>query len=49
MFLLWSAPGLSFIFEAGDLHLTANRSKGTFSGLFYRRGITGSASGSFSS
>jgi hypothetical protein len=48
MFLFWSAPGLSFIFTAGDLHLTANRSKGTFSGLFYGRGITGSAFGAFS-
>ncbi len=47
MFLFWSAPGLSFIFTAGDLHLTASRSRGTFSGLFYGRGITGSASGSF--
>jgi len=48
MFLTWSAPGLSFLFTAGKLRLTADRSRGTFSGQFFGRGITGSASGSFS-
>lgn len=52
--LSWTAPGLSFIFTAGTLHLRSNRSGGTFSGLIggrdiYADGITtGSASGSFS-
>jgi len=48
MFLFWSAPGLSFIFTAGTLHLTGSRNSGTFSGLFYGRGTTGSATGAFS-
>jgi hypothetical protein len=48
MFLFWSAPGLSLGFTAGRLRLTANRSAGTFSGLFYGRGVSGSAFGSFS-
>ena len=44
----WTAPGHAYLFAAGSLHLAGNRNRGTFSGLFYDRGATALASGSFS-
>jgi len=52
--LSWSAPGFSFLFTAGTVHVSAGRSRGAFSGQFYGRGSFGghgsfaAASGSFS-
>jgi hypothetical protein len=46
--LTWTAPGHAYLFTAGTLHLAGNRTRGTFSGLFYDRGATASAFGSFS-
>jgi hypothetical protein len=46
--VVWTAPGHAYLFTAGSLHLADNRDRGTFSGLFYDRSATGTASGSFS-
>ena len=47
-FISWAVPGIGGYFYKSVLHLTANRSRGTFSGQFYGGGIIGTASGSFS-
>jgi hypothetical protein len=54
LILSFTGPGFAFFLNAGTLHLTANRSRGSFSGLIAGRDVyaygfaTGSASGSFS-